>query len=316
MTDQLPIPVGDTAQRPTWQQLPEVVHDWLTDHLGAAVTAASSRRSGYTAGFASRLWLSDHRRVFAKIANCEHQWMVDAYQQEAVKNRLLPAAVPAPRVIADFRAVLCDRTWHAVIFEDVDGRPPHRPWTPSDAVSAIHATETAAMALTPAPDGHAWLPLSTELGAMDGTKRAVIKQFWPGHVGEMSELAEALAHSCDGNTLVHADLRDDNMIIGDTGEAWICDWNFPVLGKPWIDLVTLLISMYGDGLDTDTVLTESPCSRDAPADEIDSLLADLALYYRIAADSPYVDNSPHLRAHQGWYADVTAAWLAARRQWT
>lgn len=280
------------------------------------MTTAYSQGSGYTPGFASRLQLCDHRRVFVKIADSDAPWMMDSYRDEVIKNRLLPSAVPAPRVSADLKASLEGRDWYAVVYDDIEGRPPHRPWTAEDAQAAIMAVERTADHLAPAPAGYDWLPVSTELGGVDDTKRDAIDQFWPHHAAEMTELAQSFPQRGSGPTLVHADLRDDNMIIeAGTGRSWICDWNFPLLGAPFIDLVTLLISMYGDGTDTDAVLAQSPCAGDASADDIDSLLADLALYYRIAAGWPPVDNSPHLRDHQGWYAQVTAAWLANRRGW-
>ena len=63
--------------------------------------------------------------------------------------------------------------------------------------------------------------------------------------------------SVRGDTLVHSDLRDDNVILADTGEVWVCDWNWPTRGPIWVDTLTVAISMVGDGLDG-TVSSASP----------------------------------------------------------
>ena len=112
-------------------------------------------------------------------------------------------------------------------------------------------------------------------------------------------------------TLVHCDLRDDNVIVGD--EVWVCDWNFPVLGPIWTDLICLLISMHGDGLDADRLLAATGLVPDDELALVDGLLATLLGYFTIAGRRPEVDNSPYLRTHQRWYADATADWLLRRR---
>jgi aminoglycoside phosphotransferase (APT) family kinase protein len=111
-------------------------------------------------------------------------------------------------------------------------------------------------------------------------------------------------------TLVHCDLRDDNVIIGADGQVHVCDWNFPVLGPVWTDAVTLAISMHGDGLDADRLLAATGVVDDPTL--VDGFLAMLLGYFTIAGRRPEVDNSPYLRTHQRWYADATADWLLRR----
>ncbi|QDP98347.1 aminoglycoside phosphotransferase family protein [Microlunatus elymi] len=311
----LSVPVGQTAQRPEWVELPAAVRDWVQDQLGAAVVVGRSQRSGYTPGFASRLELADGRRVFVKIAGWERAWLLDSYANEAIKRRTLPAGVPAPKLLWDGRETLQGTEWLALIFEDIDGRHPRRPWQPAAAAAAVAAVERAAQLLSPAPAGFDWQPLSTELGGITEDKEEGIRQHFGDHAGELRELVAGFAERCSGTTLVHGDLRDDNLIIDAGGRAWICDWNFPMLAKPYVDLVTLLLSMRGDGLDADAILAASPLVTADDTDGIDSLLADLGLYYLIAAEGPEPDGSPYLRRHQRWNRDVTLGWLADRRGW-
>ena len=311
----LTVPHAATAQRPDWSDLPAEVRDWVVDQLGAAVVSAISERSGYTPGFAARLVLADGRRVFAKVAGWGREWLLESYAKEAAKRRTLPAGVPAPELIIDARTVIDSTEWQLVIFTEIDGRPPHRPWIAGDIRVAVRAVEDAARALTPAPAGYPWEPLSVELGGLTPDKEQMITERFGDHAGEMRDLVAALPERCNGSTLVHADLRDDNRLIGADGRGWIVDWNFPLLGRPWTDLVTLLISVRGDGWDADAILAASRLVGPDDQEGIDSLLADLALYYAIASGSPEPDGSPYLREHQRWSGAVVADWLAERRHW-
>lgn len=312
----LTVPHAATAQRPAWSELPPAVRDWVQDEVGAPVVWAISERSGYTPGFAARLRLGDGRRVFSKVAGWGLEWLLESYAKEAAKRRTLPAAVPAPTMILDARTVIDDLDWQLLIFEEIAGRPPHRPWTQDEVEIAVRAVETAAEALTPAPVGYPWQPLSAELGGISPDKEMMITERFGDHADELRELVGGFGDLCDGSTLVHADLRDDNLIIGTDGRGWIVDWTFPLLGRPWVDLVTLLISVRGDGLDADAILEASPLVGPEDKDGIDSLLADLALYYAIMSGGPEPDGSPYLREHQRWSGIVVTDWLAERRGWS
>src|SRR5688500_3867351 len=56
MLQPLSIPVGATAQRPAWGELPTTVRARVVEVLGSIIVQAKSQRSGFTPGFASRLW--------------------------------------------------------------------------------------------------------------------------------------------------------------------------------------------------------------------------------------------------------------------
>ena len=63
-----------------------------------------------------------------------------------------------------------------------------------------------------------------------------------------------------GETLVHTDVRDDNILITADGRALLCDWNWPVVGAAWLDSLFLLIGPRGDGLDVDAVIAAAPAA--------------------------------------------------------
>jgi len=115
-----------------------------------------------------------------------------------------------------------------------------------------------------------------------------------------------------GASVVHLDLRDDNILIGSDGEVWFVDWNWPAVGAPWIDLICVLLSARGDGLDVEALIAAHPLTREVEPRSIDSLLAILWSFWALARTQPVPTSSPFLRDHQEWYLDVTEAWLRQR----
>jgi len=312
MAHPTPVPIGATALRPAWDELPPEVRERVEQRLGSRVIDSISQNSGYTPGFASRLTLADGRRVFVKAADdATRAPFAASYREEIRKLQGLPAGVPAPRLRwsqdADGWVVLC--------LDDVAGRPPHRPWRREELSHTVATVTAMAQALTPAPKGLVLPSWRDEL--------ADVPAYWDrlhpaGLVAEHGEEIRALAQAgldVGGNTLVHCDLRDDNLLIDTAGRVWICDWNWPVLGAPWIDLLTLLVSARGDGFDVERILKGSPLTRGVDAGHIDAVLALLAVYFLGVKGDPVPKTSPWLRLHQRWYADVVCDWLAERRGW-
>lgn len=311
------LPVGETAVRPAWSELPAVVRDGIEELVGSPVVSTTSQRSGFTPGFASRLLLADGRRLFVKAASPVHVWLQDSYRLEADRLAVLPAAVPAPR--ARYRAAIADGPgeWVVVIFDDVEGRPPRRPWSTGEADRVLAAVRHLSLALTPAPDGVDWADFTDEFFSDLEDRRDRIEEsaLHPSARREVEELVASAPHGCRGDTLVHSDLRDDNVIIAPNGEVWVCDWNWPTRGPVWMDTLTVAISMYGDGLDADRLLDESGLLDGVDHDAVDGALALLLTYFLIAHTEPPPDASPYLRVHQRWYAEVVKRWLGERRGW-
>ncbi len=135
------------------------------------------------------------------------------------------------------------------------------------------------------------------------------------HADEAAALAATYAEVTGGETLVHTDLRDDNALLTTDGRALFCDWNWPVVGAPWLDSVILLISPRGDGLDVERVIAERRLLRDVPADHVDRFLALLAGYLLSQAGQPVPPSSPHLRDAQRWQGEAVWDWLCERRGW-
>lgn len=96
----LTVPQDGTAVRPRWAELPAHVRAVIERRCDASVVDSESMSAGFTPGFASRLHLSDGRRVFVKAADdATRSLFADSYREEARKLDLLPESVPAPRLL-------------------------------------------------------------------------------------------------------------------------------------------------------------------------------------------------------------------------
>ena len=309
-----PAPVGATARRVEWHFLPPWLRAEIEHICGSPVVSAESRDSGFTPGMASVLTCADGTRHFVKAASDKAQRMfAHSYRAEAAKHEHLPPGTPAPELLwirdAD--------DWIVLGFEYVEARAPHRPWTSADLTAALAATARVAELLTPPPPALVLDPIATELAAFPALW-AHVRASRPDlpHLEEAAALAAEFATVTVGNTLVHTDLRDDNLLIRPDGEALICDWNWPVLGAAWVDTVLLLVGPRGDGHDVDALLATNPLTSAVPRDSIDSVIALITGYFFHSGDQPVPPTSPHIRDHQLWQAQVCWDWLAERRGWS
>ncbi|MBO0842341.1 MAG: hypothetical protein J2O46_04090, partial [Nocardioides sp.] len=135
------------------------------------------------------------------------------------------------------------------------------------------------------------------------------------HAADAAALAEGFADHTAGETLVHLDVRDDNILIQPDGSVLLVDWNWPVRGADWLDSLMLLIGPCGDGLDVEAHLAAHPLLGAVEPEAVDSVLALLAGYFLERAVQPVPPSSPYLREVQRWQGEVCWSWLAARRGW-
>ena len=306
-----PIPHGRTARRLEWAHLPPVVRSEIEERCGSPVVEAVSQGGGFTPGFASVLTCADGSRHFVKAASTVAQRIFAAsYREEARKLQALPEDVPAPRLLWTM-----DGDWMVLGLEYVEARAPRRPWRVAELDRCLDALEDVADRLTPVPDGLTLDPMEVELADWPAFWDEVRATGDLAHYEEAAALAASYAEVVGGETLVHTDVRDDNVLLTADGRTLFCDWNWPVVGASWLDSVMLLIGPRGDGLDVEAAIAERRLMRDVPADHVDRLLAVLCGYFLKSAGDPVPPTSPHLRDVQRWQGEVVWDWLCERRDW-
>jgi hypothetical protein len=313
--DPYPAPHGATARRLEWAFLPPNLRTYIERKCGSPVLKAISQTSGFTPGFASVLVCEDGSRHFVKAASVKAQRMfADSYREEARKLAALPASVPAPRLLWHL-----DDDWVALGIEYVAGRAPQRPWQQADLDALLDALETVADVLTPAPDGLALDEAAADFASLlEGwpTIRETRTDLDPALLVEAEALARRYAEICAGDTLVHTDIRSDNVLIDSDGRAQICDWNWPVRGSAWFDSFAALIGPRGEGIDVDRVLAERRLFQGVDPELFDINLGLYVGYFFFQSTQPVPPTSPHIRDHQRWQGEVCWEWLAERRGWS
>jgi hypothetical protein len=283
----------------------------VESRFGTQVVRTRSAGAGYTPGCASVLTGADGRRIFLKAASRKAQRpFADAYAQEIRNLHALPADLAVPRLLWSHE----DDLWVVLALEYVDGANPDRPWTPDQLGRCLDTLEVMAERLTPPPMALRSFAeeFAHEPACWDHVRRTA--PAWP-HLEEAAALAGRFAEVSEGHTLVHTDARDDNFLLTGT-RAYLCDWNFPVIGAAWLDTVFLVMTAFGDGLDADAVLAQRRLTRDVDPVQVDAVLALLCGFFLERRDQPVPQSSPLLRRHQDWCAEVTWSWLAERRGWT
>lgn len=312
VTSTYPGPVGRTAQRLEWVHLPPKVRAAVEARLGRPVVEATSQTSGFTPGFASVLVTDDGARHFVKAASLKAQRMfAQSYREEARKLGALPPSTPAPGLRWSFEA----EDWFVLGIEHVQAHAPVRPWREADVAACLDMLAHVATILTPPPPGLRLDTFAAEFADWPAFWDYLRATFVLPRGEEAAALAARFADATAGDTVVHTDVRDDNLLLTADGSVLLCDWNWPVVGAAWIDSLLLLIGPRGDGVDVEAIIATHPTFTDVPAESIDILLALVTGYFLKSGDDPVPATSPHIRGHQRWQGDVCWEWLCARRGW-
>ncbi|WP_051427653.1 aminoglycoside phosphotransferase family protein [Arthrobacter sp. H20] len=321
-----------TARRPPWSSLPAVVQHRLATELGAPVESMTLAGGGFTNGFAALLAGGD-RRLFAKAAPSTDSMIFDAYVREAEVLAALPQGLPIPLLRSSDLLSAGGTQWQVLCFEAVDGSMPGRPWTSGD-LGAIHESllgvQSGLQRLSPGLSGPSMVDEFFGDGARtdvfarlarNGAAPAYLPTLSVRRMLDLQALAELGADALIGDSVLHNDLRADNIIISRGGaqteppRAVFCDWNFLSTGPPWADWVALLVYPRSAGIDVDHLLAESPLSAGAEPDHVDAWLAVLASYMITSGAQPELSSSPQLRPHQRFTARILIDWLNKRRKW-
>ena len=314
-----PAPPAQGVRTP-WEALPAPVRAAVAELLGAPVTDAGTQTGGFSPGVAARLRTAGGSRAFVKAVSADTNPHSPALHRKEARNAAaLPPGVPAPRLLGSYD----DGTWVALVFEDVRGRQPHVPWRPAELARVLAAVQLLSTVLTPSPlpdapaaaDGLAgdfdgWQQL---LDGEEGDVRDRLGPWTADRLPRLAALAAPWPDAVAGDTLAHADLRADNLLLTDDDRVVFVDWPHVLRAAPWFDLLVMLpcVSAQG-GPDPEDVFSSHALGRAAEPDAVTAALAGLAGYFLRSSLLPSPPGIPTLRPFQRAQGEAALAWLRRR----
>lgn len=294
---------------------------------GDRVITATTPTGGFTLGPASVCTLSEGGTVFVKASHPSvSDAVTDMHRREAEVLAALPPTHPAPNLIGHFEV----EGWFGLVTEAVDGIAPGGPLGDApeivDRVFELVATLAEAGATCPLDDASpigsdqrerasrwAWKQLRDDglAGALDTWSAT--------HLDQLVALEADWIDAGTGDTLVHRDLRTDNMVLatdGATGDIAV-DWATASRGAVWVDLVGLLPSLrMQGGADPETAFRAHPVGAAAEPDAVTCWLASIAGYFTRSALLPAPPGLARLRRFQHDQGVVARTWLNNRLGWS
>jgi len=285
---------------------------------------ATTQPGGFSPGVAARLVLADGRRVFVKaVSGSINPDSPGMHRREARIAAALPASVPTPR----FLDVYDEGDWIALMFEDIDGTTPRTPWQPPELDRVLRAIEEMSAGLTPAPIDvepvgqlmpnvfAGWQRLAASVESGQDDLRGV-DPWAQQHLGELVALEAASADAASGTTLLHADVRADNILLTPS-RVFFIDWPWASLGAPWVDLLFMLpsVAMQG-GPRPWEIFDVHPLGRRAPAAAVTAVVAAVAGFMIRGSRLPPPPGLPTVRAFQRDQGLPALEWLKRRTGWT
>lgn len=317
-------PPDAAGLRLDWPEVPWRVRAAVEDWLGSLVVSAESQSAGFSPGVAARLRTEDGRRVFLKAASpTPNPLTPEAHRREARITAVLPEEAPVPRLLWSHDEG--EGGWVVLVFEDVEGRNPAVPWRADELDETLAALSALSELLTPAP-----LPTDAVAGAA-GDWGVVAGRHWLGVREERPDDLDAWSRRCldrlvaleaeapsavEGDTLLHLDLRADNLLLTPEGRILVVDWPHARVGAPWLDPVFFApsVAMQG-GPSPEELLARHPHGRRADPEAVTAVVAAIAGFFIGEGLKSAPPGLPTLRAFQLAQGEEALRWVSLRTDW-
>jgi phosphotransferase family enzyme len=296
-------------------EVPERVRRAIEEIVGARVVAAHSQPGGFSPGLAARLVLADGRRAFAKAVGAERNPVAPRFHRQEVEVLAsLPPDLPVPRLLGSYD----DGDWVALVVEDVDGETPAEPWRPDELARVVEAMAGLAERLTPSPIAGRPIATLDEDGfrgwrtlAADPASAAPLGPAVCARLDELAAIEEGWVAAAEGRSLVHADLRADNILLT-PHEVVFVDWPHARIGAAWLDLLFLLPSAAATGTDPEKAWAAYRPARAADQDAVTAVLVALTGFFLHQSVLPPPPNVERVRQFQRVQGEAALRWVDAR----
>jgi aminoglycoside phosphotransferase (APT) family kinase protein len=304
--------------RVAWEDLPGPVRAAIEEICGSAVVKARTQPGGFSPGVAARVVCADGTGHFIKAVSREaNPDSPGLHRQEAEVLAALDPLITAGRLpIPRLRGTVDRDPWTALVLEDVDGRHPAQPWRSGEIERVLAALDHLAEVLTPAPIAvptvgerfadafTGWRTLARS-PQHDGLDRWTL-----AHLGELAALEATWAAHAAGDTLLHTDVRADNLLLT-PDRVVVVDWPHACRGAAFVDPVFLApsVAMQG-GPGLDDLLALSRAGRAAGRQDLAATMCAVAGYLTQRSLEPAPAGLPTVRAFQAAQGAVARRWLA------
>jgi hypothetical protein len=302
-----------------WARVPGTVQAWAARFGAGAPRAVRDLSGGFSPG-ATAVLVWPEGSVFVKaVGNELNPESPEMHRREAVVSAALPPSPRFPRLLDTYD----DGGWVALAFVAVDGRPPHHPWEAAELAAVCAALAAVHGELTPSPASGletleiragrlfgGWASLAAE-GAP-----AVLDPWARDHLKQLADLESGWPEACVGPTLVHGDVRGDNVLVTAGGDVVFVDWPHAALGNPAFDLVAWAPSVVLEGgPEPEDLLARYRGERPLDDDAVTVLLAAIAGFFISHSLRPPPPGLPTLRPFQAAQGAVALGWLRGRTGW-
>jgi aminoglycoside phosphotransferase (APT) family kinase protein len=306
------------SPRLPYADLPAAVRAGIEAALGSPVVAATTRSGGFSPGTAAVVTCADGSRAFVKAVGTPLNPQTHLlHRREALVAGALPGFLPTPTLRWSREFTDGNDVWVALVFDVVDGEPPAQPWTPASAATVVDALAELAESATPCPvpglttvadrladDLAEWSSLAADPPAdLDPWERS--------HLAWLAGAAERLTASGElaGDTLVHLDVRADNLLVTPDGGVVVVDWPWAARGAAWVDTVLFALdaAVHG-GVDPEALVAGAPLVAKADPSALTDLVLGLGGMWAAAMRRPDPPGLPTVRAFQRRFHDAALAW--------
>jgi aminoglycoside phosphotransferase (APT) family kinase protein len=306
-------PPAAEGVRVHWEQLPPFIRRQIEERIGERVVRAITQPGGFSPGMAARLTTAGGREVFVKaVSEQANPDTPQMHRREAEVVAALPPEAPVPRLLWTFD----EAGWVALAFEAVDGHMPVQPWRDDELGLVVAALHRLHKALTPSPiaSDTASNLLATHIKGWGELREAGRLDQWSNrNLERLVELEARAPAAAVGETLLHVDVRADNLLIA-ADRVYFVDWPWALIGAPLVDWVGFApsVAMQG-GPQPDELLAMAELK--VAADAIDAVIASLAGYFLAYARRPPPPGIPTVRAFQAAQGEIALRWLRERTGW-
>ncbi len=302
-----------------WARVPAAVRSWAEGVGGGAPGTVRDVAGGFSPG-ATAVLQCPQRAIFVKaVGTALNPESPGLHRREVLVSAALPPSPRVPRFLDSYD----DGDWVALAFDAVAGRPPRHPWETGELALVAEALSSLHRDLTPSPLP-SLTPLTEYVRTMFGgwADLATMDRPPPGldrwardHLERLAELESPWPAACEGPTLLHGDVRADNVLLAVGGVVFV-DWPHAAVGTPVFDVIGWAPSVVLEGgPPPEELLARHVAPVPVDPDVITVLLAAVAGFFVERSFRPPPPGLPTIRPFQAAQGAVALAWLRRRTGW-